>query len=130
MCKTTRFDTRCIASCLAICLTVCNLINKRFTDNEIEPLVRLVQNQTIQILGDHLSTENRESFLWHTDQARTLEELELDEPNSIGYTYKCLASGFYGLRSKHSFEKTLNNLIQYGGDEIELKQIRYRQLFD
>ena len=34
----------------------------------------------------------------------------------IGYTYKCLASGFYGLRSKDTFKKTLNDLIRYGGD--------------
>ncbi|CAF5140454.1 unnamed protein product, partial [Rotaria sp. Silwood1] len=31
-------------------------------------------------------------------------------------TYKCLASGFYGLRSTRSFEETLNDLIRYGGD--------------
>jgi ADP-ribosylglycohydrolase len=116
MCKTTHFDPRCIASCLAICLTIANLINKKINDNEVEPLVRHIQDETIEILGDNLSIEHRDSFLWYTDQTRTLEELELDEPTSIGYTYKCLASGFYGLRSKNSFEKTLNDLIRYGGD--------------
>ena len=45
-----------------------------------------------------------------------MEELNLDEPNRIGYTYKCLASGFYGLRSTRTFEETLNDLIRYGGD--------------
>jgi ADP-ribosylglycohydrolase len=54
-------------------------------------------------------------FLWYTDK-RILEELNLDERGKIDYTYKCLASGFYGLRSKNSFEKTLNDLIRYGGD--------------
>jgi len=97
-------------------LTIANLINKKINDNEVEPLVRHIQDETIEILGDNLSIEHRDSFLWYTDQARTLEELELDEPTSIGYTYKCLASGFYGLRSKNSFEKTLNDLIRYGGD--------------
>ncbi len=116
MCKTTHFDPRCIASCLAVCLTIANLINKKINDNEVESLVKQVQHETIQILGDNLSIEHHESFLWYTDQLRTLEELELDEPRSIGYTYKCLASGFYGLRSKNSFEKTINDLIRYGGD--------------
>lgn len=116
MCKTTHFDPRCIASCLAICLTVAHLIQKKVNENDIEPLIEHVQNETLQILGDDLAIEYRQSFLWHTDRERTLEDLNLDQSSSIGYTYKCLASGFYGLRSTHSFEKTLNDLIRYGGD--------------
>ncbi|CAF1253964.1 unnamed protein product [Rotaria sordida] len=116
MCKTTHFDPRCIASCLAICLTIAHLIKKKFHDNEIEQLIKYVQDETIHILDNNLSQEHCKLFLWYTDQSRTLEELELDKPNSIGFTYKCLASGFYGLRSKYSFEETLNNLIRYGGD--------------
>ncbi len=116
MCKTTHFDPRCIASCLAVCLTIAYLLREELTDNNIEALIERVQKETIDILGDSFSEEHRKLFLWHTDQARTLEELNLDEPRSIGYTYKCLASGFYGLRSTRSFEATLNDLIRYGGD--------------
>jgi ADP-ribosylglycohydrolase len=116
MCQTTHFDPRCIASCLAICLTITHLINKKVNDNDIEPLVKDVQNETIQILGDSFPPEYRKLFLWYTDQARTLEDLKLDESNSIGFTYKCLASGFYGLRSRRPFKETLNDLIRYGGD--------------
>jgi ADP-ribosylglycohydrolase len=116
MCKTTHFDPRCIASCLAVCLAVTYLLKEKVDDNDIESLIKRVQDETIEILGDSFSEEHRKFFLWHTDKARTLEELELDEPSSIGYTYKCLASGFYGLRSTRSFEQTLNDLIRYGGD--------------
>lgn len=116
MCKTTHFDPRCIASCLAVCLTVAYLINHKMNDDDIESLVKQVQDETIQILGDSLSEEHRKLFLWYTDQARTLKDLELDDSNSIGFTYKCLASGFYGLRSRLSFQETLNNLIRCGGD--------------
>lgn len=116
MCKTTHFDPRCIASCLAVCLTIAQLIRKKFNDNEIEPLVKQVQDETIKILGDTFSEDHRELFLWYTNQSRTLDELCLDEPQSIGFTYKCLASGFYGLRSKRPFRETLNDLIRYGGD--------------
>src|SRR5579871_6527422 len=116
MCKTTHFDPRCIASCLAICLIIAHLIRQKIHDNDIESLIKRVQNETIQILGDSLSQEHRELFLWYTDQARTLKELNLDESQCIGYTYKCLASGFYGLRSRRPFEETLNDLIRCGGD--------------
>ena len=116
MCKVTHFDPRCIASCLAVCLVITYLLKEEANDNDIESLIQRVQQETVDILGPHLSEEHRVSFLWHTDPERTLEDLNLDEPRSIGYTYKCLASGFYGLRSKRSFQETLNDLIRYGGD--------------
>ena len=116
MCQTTHFDPRCIASYLAVCLTITYLLNEKMNDYDIEPLVKRVQTETIELLGDNLSDEHRQLFLWHTDKSRTLEDLKLDEPNKIGYTYKCLASGFYGLRSTRPFKETLNDLIRYGGD--------------
>ncbi|CAF3746078.1 unnamed protein product [Rotaria sp. Silwood1] len=116
MCKTTHFDPRCIASCLAVCLTIAHLIERKFHEKEIESLVKHVQDETINILGDSFSEEHRKLFLWYTDRSRSLQDLELDEAKSIGFTYKCLASGFYGLRSKRSFEETLNDLIRCGGD--------------
>jgi len=116
MCKTTHWDPRCIASCLAVCLVIAHLLREKVDDDNIESLIKRVQDETIQILRDIFPQDQRESFLWHTDGARTLQELELDESRSIGYTYKCLASGFYGLRSRRSFQETLNDLIRYGGD--------------
>ena len=115
MCKTTHFDPRCIASCLAVCLTITYLLTEEIADDVIETLVARVQQETIDILGDRFSEDDIQLFKWFTEK-RTLEELNLDERGKIGYTYKCLASGFYGLRSEESFEKTLNDLIRYGGD--------------
>ncbi|UJR15169.1 hypothetical protein I4U23_002132 [Adineta vaga] len=116
MCKTTHFDPRCIASCLAVCLVIAELLNKKLDDTNIESIAKNALQETIQILGNDFPRDQRDEFLWHTDRSRTLEDLELDAPSGIGYTYKCLASGFYGLRSKHSFKETLNALIRYGGD--------------
>jgi ADP-ribosylglycohydrolase len=97
-------------------LAISYLLRETVYDNDIESLIELVQKETMEILGDSFTEEDRQTFLWHTDKARTLEELNLDEPRSIGYTYKCLASGFYGLRSTRPFKETLNDLIRYGGD--------------
>ncbi|CAF1227480.1 unnamed protein product [Adineta ricciae] len=116
MCKTTHCDPRCIASCLAVCLVVAELINKNVDDGSIESIVRKSQEETIRILGNDFPQDQIEAFLWHTNVSRTLDDLKLDEHGKIGYTYKCLASGFYGLRSKLSFKQTLNDLIRHGGD--------------
>jgi ADP-ribosylglycohydrolase len=96
-------------------LTITYLLTEEVADDGIEALIDRVQRETIEIIGDRFSEKDIELFKWFTDK-RTLEELNLDERGKIGYTYKCLGSGFYGLRSEDSFEKTLNDLIRYGGD--------------
>ena len=116
MCKVTHFDPRCLASCLAVCLTVAHLIEEKVNQSDLEPLIKKIQEETIELLGDRLPAEQREEFLRHTHKDCTLERLNLDERQCIGYTYKCLGSGFYGVRSNESFAKTLNDLIRYGGD--------------
>lgn len=115
ICQTTHFDPRCVASCIAICLAVAYLLQSSVID-DIESLINRVQEETLETLGDHLSRDYREEFLWYTNQERTLDDLRLDDQRTIGYTYKCLASGFYGLRSTRSFSETLNDLIRHGGD--------------
>lgn len=115
MCQTTHFDPRCIASCVSISLAIAYLLQS--TDiNDIEPLITRVQQETLHTLGDNLSPKYQEEFLWYTSEERTLDDLRLDDERTIGYTYKCMASGFYGLRSTRSFKETLNDLIRCGGD--------------
>ena len=103
MCQTTHFDYRCIASCVSVCLAVAYLLREEVINDDIEALIERVQNETIDILGNRFSKDDIDLFKWYTN-VRTLEELNLDERGKIGYTYKCLASGFYGLRSTRSFE--------------------------
>lgn len=115
MCKTTHFDPRCIASCLAVCLAVSYLLKEDVNDDQIEELITRVQDETIGIIGDRFNEDDIKLFRWFTNK-QTPKDLELDEVGKIGYTYKCLASGFYGLRSTQSFEETLYEIIKYGGD--------------
>ena len=115
MCQTTHFDPRCIASCVSICLSIAYLLQSSIVD-DIESLINRVQQETLKILGDNLSPDYQKEFLWYTSQDRTLDDLRLDDERTIGYTYKCMASGFYGLRSTRSFPETLNDLIRRGGD--------------
>jgi ADP-ribosylglycohydrolase len=79
-------------------------------------LIDRVRQETLDTLRDDLPSNYQEDFLWYTSRDRTLDDLRLDDERTIGYTYKCLASGFYGLRSTRSFAETLNDLIRHGGD--------------
>jgi len=49
-------------------------------------------------------------------RALSLEELLLDEAGRIGYTFKCLGSGLWALRSDRGFQEALNEVIRCGGD--------------
>ena len=49
--------------------------------------------------------------------ASTLSHLELSEPQSIGYTLKCLGAGFYGLRKGGAdFRGTICDVVMEAGD--------------
>lgn len=46
----------------------------------------------------------------------SLKDLHLDERKSIGYTFKALGAGFYGLHKGTDFRKTITEVIMEGGD--------------
>lgn len=47
---------------------------------------------------------------------KRIEDLELDEEESIGYTYKAMAVGFWVLKRSRSFEEGILAIIHEGGD--------------
>ena len=51
----------------------------------------------------------------------SLKNLKLDGKSSIGYTFKALGSGFYGLRVGTDFRKTITEVIMEGGDADRYK---------
>ncbi|CAF3378949.1 unnamed protein product [Rotaria socialis] len=114
MCKVTHFDPRCVASCVAVCLAIAYIIQS--PNDDLELLIDRVQRETLATVGDTLLPVYQEEFLWHTSKDRNLDDLCFDDEKAIGYTFKCLAAGFYGLRSTRSFQETLNDLIRQGGD--------------
>ena len=49
--------------------------------------------------------------------AKSLAELKLDDKDAgIGYTFRCMATGFYGLSKEDDFKEGLTRLIMEGGD--------------
>ncbi len=67
----------------------------------------------------HLDTQYKDEFLAHVKRDASIESLlslKLDERDKIGYTLKCMGSGFWGLCSSHDFKTTMNLLVKEGGD--------------
>jgi hypothetical protein len=52
--------------------------------------------------------------------AYSLKELKLDDRKTIGYTFKALGAGFYGLRKGTDFRKTITEVIMEAGDADRL----------
>jgi ADP-ribosylglycohydrolase len=46
----------------------------------------------------------------------SLLSLELDDATKIGYTFKCVGSGFWGLCASNDFKHMINLLVREGGD--------------
>ncbi len=50
----------------------------------------------------------------------SLKDLDLSERQTIGYTFKALGAGFYGLRKGMDFRKTITEVIMEAGDADRL----------
>ena len=48
--------------------------------------------------------------------AENLKTLKLDDSATIGYTFKALGCGFYGLRKGVNFRETIMEVVMEAGD--------------
>lgn len=114
MCRVTHADPRCIASCVLATTIISAVLQGASvnTPEEVESLIAMcVARTTKEVdLGEH-----RDVFDAHVRMTR-LEEMKLDEPAAIGYTFKCLASALFGLRSREPFIPTMTRLVREAGD--------------
>jgi len=107
-CKVTHFDSRCVASCVCVAMIV-SLLLAGLPPADAE-------QRAVERARTYLTPEHEEDFAWHVAPERTIEELELDEPKTIGYTFKALACGLWALRSQASFQETIQEVTRRGGD--------------
>lgn len=123
----THADPRCLVSCTVASALVASAVrNEIHSDEDVKRVVEgaiipLTQHQPP--LSDQYLQELRD-IIWKD----SLVDLKLDERRSIGYTYKCLASGIWALRqgiaAKGStsttpssvFERVITELTMAGGD--------------
>lgn len=105
VCQVTHYDPRCVASCVAVCIAISELIN----GNEN---IELVINKSIEIAEKYEPTIRNEILRISS----RIENLDLDEQNSIGYTYKALKAAFWALKFAKNFEDGIEKIILEGGD--------------
>jgi len=106
--KVTHYDGRCVGSCVAVTVAIALLLQG-------EKDLAKVQQSAIEISQEYVQEEHKKSFLEHLT-VKEIQELNLDEGKSIGYTLKCVGSGLWGFRSTKSFKDTLIELSYEGGD--------------
>ncbi|KAK0063312.1 ADP-ribosyl-[dinitrogen reductase] glycohydrolase [Biomphalaria pfeifferi] len=117
--KTTHADPRCQASCVAVSCAIAlmlrhtqtNLSRNKPVALNVEDIVQEAYNRACLVLE---KVEQKTELHFYMN-CRKLKKLQLSEHGKIGYTYKCLGSGFWALRQEN-FQKALIKLVMEGGD--------------
>lgn len=63
-----------------------------------------------------LEFDDQNSELQKHIKISSLEKLQLDDKHTMGYTFKALGAGFYGLRNAKDFREMLIKVIMEAGD--------------
>lgn len=117
LCRTTHSDPRCVASCAAVSVCVSRLLRGLDEVGSLEEdVIGPALEQAKALLATEGEGEAVEEDLARHSSALNLEELRLDETGRIGFTFKCLGSGLWALRSSGGFQEALNEVIRCGGD--------------
>jgi ADP-ribosylglycohydrolase len=105
VCKITHSDPRCVATCVAIDEAIAYLLQG-------ETNVDVIYEKT---MADAVVIEEKSKEYFALAKFGSIEQLELNQKDAIGYTYKALAVAFWALRQT-SFEEGVVKVINEGGD--------------
>ncbi|GFO06434.1 adenylosuccinate lyase [Plakobranchus ocellatus] len=121
ICKCTHYDPRCQASSVAVSVAVALMLqhtyqeknrgNKTVRSVDVTAVIKQAYNHACQVL----TTKEEKEDLWWYMNCTKLKLLQLDEPDKIGYTYKCLGAGFWAFKQK-DFQRALIKVVMAGGD--------------
>lgn len=114
--KVTHSDPRCLASCLMITIIISwHLQNSLLHQSPSHVTIEKYIEQSIDAVHAILPNMDLSDFNNYT-HISNLSDANLDDSKAMGYTYKCMASGLYGLRSCKNFKTTLHEIVLEGGD--------------
>ena len=135
-CRATHADPRCRVSCLVIAETIrLMLVHVATTGAAVPPaqvpeLMQQAMTYSLGVVGSDLNAQAVQELETYC-RVTELNDLELDSVRTIGYTYKCMGSGMWALRtavmrqqqsSNHAADATeiirsvLQDLVRAGGD--------------
>lgn len=112
--RTTHWDTRCVGSCIACCTAISLMLQGTPTETP-EQRIALANRARSEAL-EYVDPRYHETFVQHTSVSQNIEDLQLDESRAIGYTLKCIGSGFYAILSMKNFRTVINEITQEAGD--------------
>lgn len=117
ICKVTHRDPRCLASVVAVCVAISLMLQNKHFDGKkynIEAIKAEAQKRAVEYLKEDEFPKYIDEFNKYM-HVKKLRELKLGDPNSIGYTFKCMGAGFWSLK-KDNFRTALQKIVLEGGD--------------
>lgn len=105
ICKLTHFDPRCVGSCVI----ETSIINKLVWENK-----ELLYEEIINIAD--IYDDRIKEWVDIAYNSESIEDLDLDEPYSIGYTLRTLSSGLWAYFHTRDFESGLLTVVNECGD--------------
>jgi ADP-ribosylglycohydrolase len=102
--KVTHWDPRCVGSCVVITTLIASLLSES-------------NWMTVEQLGQIADRyDGRIKSYIENAWSSSVEELQLDEPDSMGYTLKAMSAGVWAYVHAENFEHGLLEVINEGGD--------------
>lgn len=105
ICQLTHYDPRCVGSCVIVSQLIHSLV---YDEAPID------YGQIVDIGRKY--DERIEEYIDLAINNDSIEALELQDPNSLGYTLKALAAGLWAYWHAKTFEDGLFAVIRAGGD--------------
>jgi ADP-ribosylglycohydrolase len=91
------------------------MLQGKYDTAKKDELKQLIEEST-QCGLKHIILKEQEKEMRNHIKVKNLKDLKLDDSKAIGYTFKALGCGFYGLRKGTDFRQTIIELIMEGGD--------------
>ena len=102
--KVTHWDSRCVGSCVIVTMLIANILYESKLLN-LEQLCDIAEKYDSRIIPYIESA-----------YSSPVEDLKLDESESIGYTLKALSAGLWAYFNAENFEDGLLKIVNEGGD--------------
>lgn len=106
ICQLTHYDPRCVGSSVAVSLTISQLLQG------VKDLDILFANIKQEVRDYHPEIEK---YL-EVSQSPDIANLNLGEPEHMGYTLKTMSAGFWALQHAESYRDGILKIIHEGGD--------------
>jgi ADP-ribosylglycohydrolase len=106
VCRITHYDPRCVASSVIVCLAIRSLLREgRDAEGLVKELVATADEYDVRV-REYIEKASRTE----------IAALALDEPDSIGYTLKAMATGIWALLNPTTYREGILSVIHEGGD--------------